>query len=384
MKKLLCIIVVLLTGFIICGCKQHQEAEISPSGKVVKIGVIAPMSGQDKKSGENALLGIRTALQIRPYLTNGDKIELAIEDNKGTSEDTLSALEKLSSQEDVSGVLLMAKSDAVLAVVPLADKYKIPILALIATHPDITKNNQYITQLGFDDIYQGTVAALHVRDEMFIDRVAVFSDPGNAHYSFLANEFIREYTSVGGEIVEHIIDGPETGDLQEILGQLRDNEVQLVYLAVKPTRVIQLVKAADAIGWKPLSMGSDGLLAAIMLRHSENLSLVDGMIATDFISTILPKTEYGQKAVKIFKKLFSEPGTTLTALGCEGTSILQHALDRCDNNTNRSCVNYMLRHTNEFEGLLGKLTIRDNGKTERPVFVNIIEDKALKFRVKVH
>ena len=93
MKKLLCI-VILLTGFIICGCKQHQEAEISPSGKVVKIGVITPMSGQDKVSGENALLGIRTALQMRPYLTNGDKIELVIEDNKGTSEETLSALDK--------------------------------------------------------------------------------------------------------------------------------------------------------------------------------------------------------------------------------------------------------------------------------------------------
>lgn len=383
MKKLLCI-VVLLTGFIICGCKQHQETEISPSDKVVKIGVITPMSGPDKKSGESALLGIRTALQMRPYLTNGDKIELVIEDNKGTSEDTLSALEKLRGQEDVSGVLLMAKSDAVLAVVPLADKYKIPILSLIATHPDITKNNQYITQLGFDDIHQGTVAALHVRDEMLIDRVAVFSDPGNAHYSFLAKEFIREYTSVGGEVIQHIVDGSETGDLQEILGQLSDKEVQLVYLAVTPERVVQLTKAADAIGWKPLSMGSDGLLAAIMLRHSEDLSLVDGMIATDFLSTIIPKTEYGKKAVKIFKKLFSEPGTTLTALACEGTSILQHALDRCDNNTNRSCVNYMLRHTDEFEGLFGKLTISDNGKTERPIFVNVINDQRMKFKVKVY
>ena len=28
-------------------------------------------------SGENAMLGIRTALQMQPYLKNGDKLELS-------------------------------------------------------------------------------------------------------------------------------------------------------------------------------------------------------------------------------------------------------------------------------------------------------------------
>jgi hypothetical protein len=47
-------------------------------------------------------------------------------------------------------------------------------------------------------------------------------------------------------------------------------------------------------------------------------------------------------------------------------------------------VNYMLRHTDGFEGLFGKITIRDNGKTERPVFVNILDKQHTKFKVKVY
>lgn len=382
MNKLLSILI--LTVLIFSSGCERQKAAVTLSGNVVKVGVIAPLSGPDKKSGENALLGIRTALHMQPYLKNGDKIELVVEDNKGTPEQTVAALENLSRQEDVSGVLLMAKSDIVLTLVPVADKYRIPIVSLIATHPDITRNNSFISQLGFDDNFQGTVAALYVRDEMLINRVAVFSDPGNAHYTFLANDFIRKFTSVGGEIIEHINTVPQAGELPKILEQQQEKNVQLLYLAVQPEQVINIVRSADKAVWNPRVMGSDGLLASIILNHEEDLQLVHGIMATDFYSTVLPKTEYGQQAAKLFKKLFSEPGTSYTALGCEGASIFLNALDRCDNLTNRSCVNFMLRTTKGFEGIFGRITIREDGKAERPIFVNDIEDRQMKFLVKVY
>ena len=383
MKKFL--IIVLLFSFIILAssCKK-KEVRILPSGNTVKIGIIAPMSGPEQTSGENAMLGIRTALQIQPYLNNGDKVELIVEDNGGTTEQTLSALTKLSGQEDIAGVLLMAKSNTVLATVPVADQHKMPILALIATHPDITKNNRFIAQLGFDDNYQGKVAALYVRDEMLFDRVAVFSEPENAHFAYLANAFIQEYTFVGGKIIEHVIVEPEKTELGKILERLRGKNVQLLYLAVSPKMVIRLARAAAEIGWKPKMMGSDGLMAHIVLQHRDDIKLVEGMMATDFYSSSQPKTKYSRKAWNFFKK--NSPGqlTTYTALGCEGASILVHAVDRCENKKDRECVNRMLRDTQKFDGLLGKIAIHDNGKAERPIFLNIIKNQAMKFLVKVH
>jgi len=382
MKKFLHIILfaALILSF---GC-QNREATVSPSGKVVKIGVIAPMSGPDKKSGENALAGIQIALQLQPFLHNGDKIELVVEDSQGTPERTLSSLEKLRREEDVSGVLLMAKSDAVLPLVPVADRYKIPILALIATHPDITENNRFISQLSFDDIFQGTVAALYVRDEMLIDRVAVFYDPGNSHYLFLENEFVRKYTSAGGKIVERIPVKSESGDIRNVLERLRQSHVQLLYLAVPPEQVINISRSAENIGWTPKKMGSDGLLAAIVLQHREAIGLVNGMMATDIISNVPPKTKYGKKILKLFRKNFPEGGTSYTVLGGEGMSVLTHAIDRCSNKYDRLCVNRMLRYTQGFEVFSGRLTIREDGKAERPVFVNYIAGQEMKFLVKVY
>ena len=375
---LLCAILILSSG-----C-QNREATVSPSGKVVKIGVIAPMSGPDQKSGENALAGIQTSLQLQPFLHNGDKIELVVEDSQGTPEQILSSLEKLRGEEDVSGVLLMAKSDAVLPLVPVADQYKIPILALIATHPDITRKNHFISQLSFDDMFQGTVAALYVRDEMLIDRVAVFYDPGNSHYLFLENEFVRKYASAGGKIVERIPVNSETGDIRKIMERLRENHVQLLYLAVPPEQVINISRSASEIGWTPKKMGSDGMLAAIVLQHKEAIGLVNGMMATDIFSNLPPKTKYGEKIFSLYHKLFSVPGTSYTVLGSEGMSVLTHAIDRCSNKYDRLCVNRMLRYTKGFEVFSGRLTIREDGKAERPVFVNHIAGQEMKFLVKVY
>ena len=383
MKKFL--IILLLFNFIIpaSGCKK-RETRILPSGNTVKIGIIAPMSGPEQRSGENAMLGIRTALQMQPYLKNGDKLELIVEDNAGTTEQTLRALAKLSGQDDIAGVLLMAKSNTVLATVPVADQHKMPILALIATHPDITKNNRYISQLGFDDTFQGKVAALYVRDEMLLDRVAVVSEQENAHFSYLGNAFIREYTSVGGKIIEHVIVEPETTEFGKVLESLRASNVQLLYLAVSPEVVIRLARASAEIGWKPKMMGSDGLMTHIVLQQRDDIELVEGMMATDFYSSSQPKTEYSRNAWKFFKKNFPGQLTTYTALGCEGTSIFLHAVDRCENKKDRECVNNMLRDTQKLDGLLGKIAIHENGKAERPIFVNIIKNQKMEFLVKVH
>ena len=383
MKKFLIIFILFSFIILVSGCKK-REARILPSDNTVKIGIIAPMSGPGQTSGENAMLGIRTALQMQPYLNNGDKVELIVEDNGGTIEQTLQALAELSGQEDIAGVLLMAKSNIVLATVPVADQHKMPILALIATHPDITKKNRFIAQLGFDDNYQGKVAALYVRDEMLLDRVAVLSEQENAHFAYLANAFIQEYTFVGGKIIEHVIVEPERTELGKILEMLRGKNVQLLYLVVSPKMVIQLARTAAEIGWKPKMMGSDGLMTHIVLQYRDDIKLVEGMMATDFYSSSQPKTEYSRNAWKIFNKNSPGQSTTYTALGCEGTSIFLHAVNRCENKKDRECVNRMLRDTQKFDGLLGKIAIHDNGKAERPIFVNIIKDQKMKFLVKVH
>jgi len=192
MKKLSCYILITLLLVLLSACGEEQQ-RIKASGKIIKIGVIGPMSGSEQPLGTDSLEGIRTALHMHPYLNNGDAIELIIEDDRNEPELTIKAFKKLVEMDKVAAVILSSTSGSALAVNEIADNYQTPVLALLATHPQISRDTKFVSQICFDNVFQGKVAALFVRDELLIDRVAVFSNEDSIYSSSLDEEFIRMF-----------------------------------------------------------------------------------------------------------------------------------------------------------------------------------------------
>ena len=374
------LLIVFAVSLLLIGCEP--EVVHLKSGKVVKIGVIAPFSGPEKAWGENGILGIKTALELKPYLLNGDKPELILEDDKNDPELTLKALHKLATGDQVSAILIFSDSTAVLAVVKEAEEYKIPILALIATHPEITSGD-WITQFSFDDKLQATIAALFVIDELLIEHVGVVVNEDDPHSIYLVDEFSRRFKEAGG-VIERAEIKNDTSDFSKIVRGFREKGLDFLYLPLDANHVIQVEEVVSKMGWNPQVMVSDGLLGRIRLQYGDKLDIVDGMLSPEVYSTNLPTSEYGKKVISIFKEQFNQFGTTFSALGCEGTSVLLAAMDRCEDTSDRSCINRMLRSTKGFDGLFGKIYIGSNGKTERPVFINTINDTDLNIVVKIY
>ncbi|MDH3827193.1 MAG: hypothetical protein OET21_07245, partial [Desulfobacterales bacterium] len=75
------------------GC--DQKPAIEPSGKTIKIGIIAPFSGPVLAYGTEGLKGMQVAMQLQPYLDNGNGIELVVEDDKNEPALTVRLLKKL-------------------------------------------------------------------------------------------------------------------------------------------------------------------------------------------------------------------------------------------------------------------------------------------------
>ena len=159
------------------GCEQEVVHKVS--GNTVKIGIVGPFSGADQQWGENGILGVKTALAMRPYLTNGDKPELIIKDDKNDPSLTAEVLNQLA-KEGVSAILIFSDSGSVLPVIKTIDQLEVPVLALIATHPEVT-SGEWVSQFAFDDILQGTVAALFVIDELLVEHVGVVVNEEDPH-----------------------------------------------------------------------------------------------------------------------------------------------------------------------------------------------------------
>ena len=382
MKRLIHLAILIALVFLFNGC--DQQSAIQPSGKKIKVGIIGPFSGSDLAKGKDGLKGIKAAMQLQPYLENGDGVELVVEDDQNEPSLTVKALEKLTESDKVSAILILSSSDPVLEIAPIADTYKTPILALIATHPDVTINTSFVSQLCFDDTFQGTVAALFIKDDLLIDTVAVFSNPDSSYSSYLAAQFMRKFKSLGGRITETVSITQETDDYTNILESIRNKKTELLYLPITSKDIIQIVKALKKMGWKPEMMGSDGLLATVLTQHKEESGLLEGILATDLYSNLMPLTSFGKEATKSFHSLFDGRATTYAALGAEGYALLLNAMNRCSTPGNRACINQMIHNTSDFTGVMGKIWIKSNGKAVRPLVVNTIKHGRLEFVVKVY
>jgi len=370
------ILIVLVFWLVAC----EQKAAIEASGKTVKIAIIAPFSGSHDSAGKEGLKGMETAMQLQPYLQNGNRIELVAEDDQNDPALSVRSLKKLAEKDKVAAIITFSSSNPVLAMAKIADDYQTPILAALATNPAVTDGNGFISQLCFDDDFQGTVAALFVRDELLIDKVAVFSDPDNSYSRYLAAKFESKFKSIGGEVTDTIYLTEKTGDIFKIIERVRAKAPELIYLPLFADDVLRIIREVRKLGWEPRMMGSDGLISRMLASHTEELDLVEGMMATDVFAHGMPLTPFGKRATETHKGRT----TQFAGLGAEGYAILLDALNRCSDPADRVCLNHQIRSTNNFTGIAGKITIGPDGKAQRPLCIDSIQNGLSKFIVKVY
>lgn len=369
------------------GCENDQQREkpvfLNLTDAPLRIGVLGPMSGSNKKLGENGLAGIKTALKYYGIDNAKSGIQLVVKDDHNRPVAAREAFVDLIEKEKVVAVLLLSVSRATLALEDLAKKYETPVFAILSTHPDIAGEQSYISQLMFDDQTQGLVAALYVRDELLINRVAVIIDNQDPHSLSLAQQFINTYTATGGfpiEIAYH--------KNKQIFGTrlkaLQDNEIRFVYAPIKAENIKNMAEKLIEIEYQPTLMGSDGQQAVLVLNYPSVLKQVDGMLATNPYSSEDNFTTFGREIKDLFSNSFDSEGTAIAALGAEGTSILVSAISRCGEQVTGKCVHSKLRSVTDFVGLQSKVTINRNGKAERPVFITRLEKNKLRRIVKVY
>jgi len=380
MKCLRYILVVLSVLLWISGC---EKPPVPVSGLKIKIGVIAPVTGVSSGIGKQGVSGISIARHLYPYLDNGDEIELIIEDDQSEPVKTIAALDSLVNEHKVSAILLLSGSDSAVAVAKVADKYKTPILATIATNPEILQYGKFVSQLAFNDKTQAMVAALFVRDELFIKRVAIFNNPRSVYSSYLAREFATQFKAVGGQVTDFInLTDKDSINYTDIVTQVNNHAPALLYLPVDTKAVLAVAGATRAIKWAPIMLATDGMLSTVIEDYQDDLNLVDDMLETDLYSDNMDLSAYGEELFNYVKK--SDVNITthvLTAM--DGYGFLLNVLNQCDAPISKKCINNTIHKGSHYTGITGKITIDENGRADRTLFISTIKNGELEIVVRV-
>ena len=379
-RLILLLLACALSWTMLIGCEELAEQEQTPLD--IKLGVIGPFSGEHEEWGKSGLLGVEAVIRHHQRQNQKLQVELIKEDDQSTPAQALVALAKLTLQDQVDAVLVLSGSETMLAITQAADRYNVPIVSTLSSHPGTTETD-WVSQIIFDDIVQGTVAALFVMDELLIERSAMIWDGDDPHSKELAASFKRTYQEAGGTILSIDISG-RRDDYQGIVNQLKNNHIEFIYLPVEVGTVVKFELGARDAGYNPEGMVSDGVLSQMMLEYKDNLELLEGVLATDIFTGEVPMSAFGNSVKDNLKRQFRTPATTLTALGCEGGQVVLTAIVKCGKNPQNECINRMIRSGNEFEGVLEPFTIDLDGKAQRPVYINKITNKRMRFLLKVN
>ena len=130
--------------------KEETTSEADIGGDVIKVGVVLPFTGSQASIGEQCKRGFQLGIdQINEEggisSMNGAKIEVIYADSTGDSTVGMTEAERLITQENVSVLAGCYSSSVTYAVQDVAERYKVPMLVLLASADNITERNYKYT-----------------------------------------------------------------------------------------------------------------------------------------------------------------------------------------------------------------------------------------------
>jgi len=287
MTAVLTIVVMLLTA---CGTAAAQPdacksdafgcAVIKP-GQTIKIGMGAPMTGDNAAFGQDISQGSKIAMTDGGKF-NGFTFELVAQDDGGTAEGGAAVANKLVSDPTVVAIEGHIFSGATKAAIPIYEKAGLPMMSPSATNPDLTKaGSKVFNRLVFTDAFQGKYAAQYLFDKLKVTDLAVIHD-GQAYGQGLAQVVNDTFTGLGGKVVAFQAITPGESDYTAVLADIASKKPQAIFYGGYTAEAVVLVNELKQSGLEGVVFfGDDGTFGQDFLDRTGTNG--EGAYATSLI-----------------------------------------------------------------------------------------------------
>lgn len=378
MKKILSLVMVLAMVLAIgagCGGDDTPQSGTQTDGKVVKVGIFEPASGENGAGGKQEVLGIRYAHSLQPTVTIGGEeytVELVEVDNQSDTTKAVTAAQSLAS----SGVSVVLGSYGSGVSIAAGDTFKtaqIPAIGVSCTNPQVTQDNEYYFRVCFLDPFQGTVMANFAKDEMKADTAFVITQLGDDYSSGLGAYFKQAFTDLGGTVLEAQFQTGET-DFNAILTNVLNSDADVIFAPSSIQTAPLLIQQARQMGITMPILAGDTW---------ENESIINnaGQYATDvYLSTFFDENDTSNPAAAEFVTGFkawlnadaqnltnngdSDGVAAVSALGFDAYNVAVAALEAAGS-TAGTDVQAALPGVTYENGVTGSISFNENGDANK-------------------
>ena len=250
-----------------CGDDDSGGGTADSDGKVVKIGVIAPLEAGLTSFG----IGIRNSVQLAVDQANADdaipgwEIEVVAEDDSSEPAVGAEAADVIAGDDAVVGVVGTYNSGVAAEVAPILDAAGIAMISPGNTDPTLTLGPDRSNPSRPYDVYfrmvatdaqQGPLLASYASGDLGAQTVAIVSET-KAVSRGLADDFSAAFTESGGSVVSDTTVPDGTTDFAAIVDQITPLDPDLLFFGGEYEVAAAFRTAASAID-APL-MGGDGI-----------------------------------------------------------------------------------------------------------------------------
>jgi len=348
---------------------------------VVKIGFVAPLTGDQAPHGEDMLQGARMAIAhalAEDPVIPGHRLELAPLDDQRNPTQAVAAAKKLVADPDVVAVVGHLNSSCTMPASAIYHQARMLQITPISSNPQISRQ-------GFDTFYrtcvtddlQGPAAALFAVRKLGAKRIFILDDM-TTYGRGLANEFEKkmgairratgyskdESTADMGVIIDNrpeilghegITQGDK--DFTAILTKIKSLNPDLLYFAGMFPEGALLIKQRKDVGLDATFMGGDGLFDPVLIDLATP-EAAEGVYLTT-IGSDIHRIPTARAFVAEYERTFGPIGA-YSAYAYEATSIAIWAIRKAGAK-DRQAVLAAMKTLKDYPGLFGPQNFDEKG-----------------------
>lgn len=358
------------------------------AGEPLKIGVIAPFSGNQVVYGASAEKGI--LLAVEQWNSRGgvlDRPVLAVTADDGCGPDmAVAAATRLIDEEKVKFIVGAVCSRASIPVARMVNLRGVIQITAASTNPEVTVDeNGNVRPFSFRaclvDPFQGHVAARFAFEDLKAKRAFVVFEQNDSYEVGLGEAFAAHFRNLGGTYTQTMTYTAGQQDLSEILKQIDDVRPDVIYLPALVGEVNYFINQARAHGIKAPFIGADGWASPEL-----DLKITQGSFFTTHYWEGDPRPEVVEFRNAFGERFKDEQGKPIipdsfAALSYDATNLLLQAITNA-NSTDPGVVRKALEEI-KFQGITGSIIFDKQHNPEKPAVILAVTPDGVRFERQV-
>ena len=362
------VLTLLVAVFLLAGCvPANLKFNCTKDDSSIKIGALVPLTGSKKTHGARLLDGMILAVEQLNYKRgiSNKKVELIAIDIADSNNTPNVAMQKLLNAK-VAAAIVGCSSLEVAPFLPLAPKYRIPLVIPIATDDEQVGYNRFIFRSSYTNSQQADAVASYLWYWRQIKRIGVMTNmsPDSEEERAVTREVAQQFQDLGGAVLhtQSYIDDNFKSALTNVL-TFGPQAVVISSPAKRAAKMFKELRQQEFIG---IICGTDTWEDPDFYENLKGVALPGDCFFTSFYSDENQSNQYKQFKESFLEKFYRTPGA-YEAQGFDAVNLLAIGLSGAYNMYEFE-KNWM--NIRDYMGVTGSYTMLHDGNVDRTIYIN--------------